>query len=145
MNNSNTPIETPGDDPHFDGCPLCKNKRCRTHLLARFDASGDDGAFGIGLVDGALCDVNEIGSVLEYARLAWVQSVRATGKPKAPKWMTKERDLQYYFKALGGQGGFDLVDEESDEMAASLLDAYSDNALFHAREEFLDKLLRSCG
>ena len=59
------------------------------------------------MIDGALSNVNEIEVVLEHARLAWVQSVRATGKPMAPQWIMKERDLQDYFDALGS-AGFDL-------------------------------------
>jgi hypothetical protein len=133
------------DDPTAECCPICKNKECKRHLLARFDSSGDDGAFGIGLEDGALCDVNEIEVVLQCTRLAWVQSVRATGKPKPPQWIMKERGLRDYFDALGGSGGFDLVKEESDKTAADFLDAYTDNALWHAREEFLDDVLFSCG
>ena len=79
------------DDPIPACCPICKHAECEDHLLARFDASGDLGAFGIGLTDGALCDVNEIEVVLQCVRLAWVQSVRATSKPKATRWIMKER------------------------------------------------------
>ena len=67
------------------------------------DASGEEGG-----TDGPLYDVNEIEEVLQRARLAWVRSMRATGKPKAPRWIGKERDLRDYFDALGGLGDFDL-------------------------------------
>ena len=70
------------------------------------DAS-DAGELGVGLTDGPLCDVNEIEVVLQCARLAWVQSVRATGKPKAPSWIMKERGLRDYYDALGGSDGFE--------------------------------------
>ena len=83
--------------------------------------------------------------MLQRARLAWVQSVRATGKPKAPQWIMKERGLRDYFHALGDSGDFDLVKEESDQTAANFLDAYTDDALWYAREEFLDDFLFSCG
>jgi len=33
-------------------CPICKDRGCKVHLLARFDASGSEGVFGIGLVGG---------------------------------------------------------------------------------------------
>ena len=29
-------------------CPICKDKECKMHLLARFDASGDEGALELG-------------------------------------------------------------------------------------------------
>jgi hypothetical protein len=74
------------DDPSLERCPICKDKECQRHLLARFDDSGD-GALGVGLAGGALYDANEIEKVLERARLAWVQSMRATGKPKLPTWI----------------------------------------------------------
>jgi hypothetical protein len=35
-------------------------------------------------LDGVLCNVKEIEEVLQYARSAWVQSVRTGGKPQAP-------------------------------------------------------------
>jgi hypothetical protein len=126
-------------------CPICKDKECKDHLLARFGASGDEGLFGIGLVGGTLYYVNEIEEVLERARLAWVQSVRATGKPKAPRWIMKEPGLRRYYDALGGSGGFDLVEKESDETAADFLPAYTDSEAWHAREEFLYEVLSSCG
>jgi hypothetical protein len=43
-------------------------------LLARFDASGDEGHYGIGLVGGHLYEEYEIEEVLDRTRLAWVQS-----------------------------------------------------------------------
>jgi hypothetical protein len=56
----------------------------------------------------------------------------------------KERALQEYFDELGS-AGFDLKEFESDEEAASFLPAYTDNATWHAREEFLWEVLSSCG
>jgi hypothetical protein len=96
------------DDPTAECCPICKDKECKVHLLGRFDESGDEGELGVGLIDGPLCNVNEIEEVLQRARLAWVQSVRAAGRPEAPQWIMNERGLQDYFDALGGLGGFDL-------------------------------------
>jgi hypothetical protein len=75
------------DDPNLERCPICQDKECRRHLLACFDKSGDEGEFGVGLIDGALNEAQEIEQVLERARLVWVQSVRVTGKPKAPPWI----------------------------------------------------------
>ena len=109
-----SPISDDEDDATSERCPLCKNQECKTHLLACFDASGDEGAFGIGLVDGPLYYVNEIGKVLYLARLAWVQSVRATGKPKAPRWIMKERGLLDYYDVLGRPDGLDLEKYEND-------------------------------
>ena len=65
-------------------CSISKDKECEVHLLASFDASADEGELGVGLIDGLLCNVNEIEEVLQRARLAWVQSVRHTRRPKAP-------------------------------------------------------------
>jgi hypothetical protein len=74
-----------------------------------------------------------------------VQSVRATGKPKAPRWIMKERGLRDYFiHALGGSGGFDLEKYDRDEDAADHL-PNTDFGNWHAREEFLDDVLFSCG
>jgi len=130
------------DDPSSERCPICKDKECQRHLLARFDASGDEGELGVGLVGGALYDVNEIETVLERARLAWVQSVRAAGKPKAPPWIMKERGLRDYFDALGG---IDVAKYDGDEDAVQDLPAHTDNELGHARDDFLDEVLFSCG
>lgn len=132
------------EDASTSECPICKDKECQHHLLARFDESGDEGAFGIGLIDRALCDVNEIEVVLEHVRWAWVQSVQATGKPQAPRWITKERGLRAYFDALGSPG-FDLKKYESDEQAAAFLPAETDREIWHARERFLWDVLSSCG
>ena len=115
------------------------------HLLCCFDKSGDEGNFGVGLVDGPLYDVNEIDEVLKRARLAWVQSVRAAGKPKAPRWIMKEPGLRDYFDALGDPDGFDLEGYENDEDAADDLRPNTDNELWHAREDFLSEVLSSCG
>ena len=52
--------------------------------------------------------------MLKRARLAWVQLVRATGKPKAPPSIMKVRGLGYYFDALGG---IDVDKYDSDEDA----------------------------
>jgi hypothetical protein len=101
-------------------------RECQDHLLARFDASGDEGELGVGLTAGPLYYVNEIEEVLQRARLSWVQSVRATGKRKAPRWIMKERGLQDYVDALGGLGGFDLEEYDSDEDAAGNLRQYTD-------------------
>jgi hypothetical protein len=130
------------DDPSSERCPICEDKECQHHLLARFDASGDEGEFGVGLAGGALYDVNEIETVLERARLAWVRSVRATGKPKAPPWIMKERGLRYYFDALGG---IDVAKYGSDEDAADDLPVYTDFEWQHAREYFLEEVLTDCG
>jgi hypothetical protein len=90
------------DDPSLERCPICQDKECQRHLLACFDVSGDEGKFGVGLLAaGALNEAQEIEQMLERARLAWVQSMRATGKPKAPPWIMK-LGLRYYFNALGG-------------------------------------------
>ncbi len=35
-------------DPTSEHCPICKDKECKIHLLARFDESGDEGKFGVG-------------------------------------------------------------------------------------------------
>jgi hypothetical protein len=35
-------------DPTSEDCPICKDKECKIHLLARFDESGDEGKFGVG-------------------------------------------------------------------------------------------------
>jgi hypothetical protein len=110
-------------------------------LLCCFDKSGDEGNFGVGLVDGPLYDVNEIDEVLKRARLAWVQSVRAAGKPKAPRWIMKEPGLRDYFDALGDPDGFDLRGYENDEDAADELRANTDNEIWHAREDFLSEVL----
>jgi hypothetical protein len=133
------------DDPTAECCPICKDKECKVHLLGRFDESGDEGELGVGLIDGPLYDVNEIEEVLQRVRLAWVQSVRATGKPKVPKWIINERGLRDYFDALGGLGGSDLEKYESDEDAAGDLQVETDNEIWHAREEFLSEGLSSCG
>jgi hypothetical protein len=130
------------DDPSSERCPICEDKECQRHLLACFDASGDEGEFGVGLVGGALHDVTEIETVLERARLAWVQSMRATGKPKAPPWIMKERGLGYYFRALGG---IDVEKYDNDEDAAHDLAVQTDDELGHARDDFLDEVLFSCG
>jgi len=133
------------DDPSTEGyCPLCKRKNCKKHLLACFDTSGDEGEFGVGLVAGRLYYAKEITQVLELIRLAWVQSVRATGKPKAPRWIIKERALRDYFDAIGGAGGLGLVKKESDKTAADFLPAYSDFENISARD-LLEELLCSCG
>src|SRR5262249_9848854 len=112
------------DDPSSERCPICEEKECQRHLLARFDASGDEGEFGVGLAGGALYDVNEIEAVLERARLAWVKSVRATGKPKTPPWIMKERGLRNYFDALGG---IDVEKYDSDEDAVHDLAVETEN------------------
>src|SRR5262249_32048917 len=130
------------DDPSLGHCPICEDKKCQRHLLARFDASGDEGEFGVGLDGGALYDVNEIETVLERARWAWVQSVRARGKPKAPPWIMKERALRYYFDRLGG---LDVAKYDSDEDAVNDLAVESDNELWHAREGFVGEVLSDCG
>ena len=115
------------DDPTSERCPICKDQECKVHLLACFDTSGDEGELGVGLTAGPLYYVNEIEEVLQRARLSWVQSVRATGKRKAPRWIMKERGLQDYVDALGGLGGFDLEEYDSDEDAADNLRQYADN------------------
>jgi hypothetical protein len=56
----------------------------------------------------------------------------------------KERGLQDYVDALGGLGGFDLEEYDSDEDAADDLRQYTDTEHVRARE-FLDEVLFSCG
>ena len=138
-------ITSEDEDEDDTSCPICKEKECKKHLLARFDASGDSGLFGIGLEEGPLCEANEIEEVLRRTRLVWVRSARATGKPKAPEWIIKERDLRAYFDALGGLGGSDLEKYDSDEDAAGELQVETDHEIWHAREEFLWWSLSSCG
>jgi len=132
------------DDSSSERCPICERKECQKHLLARFDASGDEGEYGVGLVGGPLYYEYEIDDVLNRARLAWVQSVRATGKPKVPHWIMNERGLKNYFGVLG-TAGFDLKEYDSDEQAAEFLPACTDNELYYAREWFLDDVLSECG
>lgn len=137
------------DDDIVEPCPLCKHKKCEKHVLACFDRAGDDGAFGLGLLGGALCHVNEIEVAMEHARLAWVRSVRATGKPKAPQWIMKDFGLQQYFDALGrsvsgGKVDFDVGKYKSDEDAADDLQADTDRELWHGREDFLWEDLSRC-
>ena len=72
---------------------------CQKHLLAEFDASGDEGVFGLGLLGGPLYNVQEIEQMLQRARLAWIRSVRATDKPKARRWITKQQGLHDYVEA----------------------------------------------
>ena len=132
------------NNPIWERCPICKGKECEIHLLARFDASGDEGAMGVGLTNGPLYNVNEIEETLQRARLAWVRSVRATGMPEAPRWIVKERGLRDYFDALGGLGDFDLDEYDSDEDAADDLRQHTDTEHVRARE-FLDEILFSCG
>lgn len=105
------------DDPTPERCPICKDKQCKVHLLGCFDELGE-GELGVGLIDGPLYDVKEIEEVLQRARLAWVLSARAAGKPKAPQWIMKERGLQDYFDALGGLDPSYLEKCGSDEDAA---------------------------
>lgn len=42
------------DDPTSERCPICKDKECKVHLLARFDESGDEGELGVELIGGPL-------------------------------------------------------------------------------------------
>ncbi len=131
------------DDTNQAGCPICEDKECQRHLLACFDESGDAGGFGVGLVGGALMDAKEIPQVLERARLAWVQSIRVTGKPKASPWVMKDKcGLRNYFDALGG---IDVDKYDSDEDAVHDLAANTENELWHARENFLSEALSRCG
>ena len=116
-----------------------KISSAKSTCLACFDESGDEGELGVGLVDGPLYDVKEIEEVLQRARLAWVRSVRATGKPKAPQWIMKERGLRDYFDALGGLDPSDLEKYDSDEDAAGDLQVETENEIWHAREEFLGR------
>jgi hypothetical protein len=81
--------------------------------------------------------------VLERARLAWVQSIRDTGKPKAPPWVMKDKwGLRCYFDALGG---IDVDKYDSDEDAVEDLAANMENELWHARDEFLWDALQRYG
>jgi hypothetical protein len=130
------------DDPSSERCPICEDKECQRHLLARFDASGDEGEYGVGLVGGPLYYEHEIDDVLNRTRLAWVQSVRATGKPKAPRWIMNERGLKDYFDHLGG---IDLAKYENDEEAVTDLPAETDFEWQHAREDFLWEILSKFG
>jgi hypothetical protein len=43
-------LPTGEDEDDTERCPLCKNRECKTHLLACFDESGDEGEFGVGIV-----------------------------------------------------------------------------------------------
>jgi hypothetical protein len=128
------------DSPEY--CPICDEKDCQKHLLACFEASGEEGEYGVGLVGGPLYYEYEIDDVLHRARLAWVQSVRATGKPKAPRWIMNERGLKDYFDHLGG---IDLAKYESDDEAADFLPADTDFEWKHAREDFLWEVLSKFG
>jgi hypothetical protein len=131
------------DDPGLDGCPICRDKECQRHLIACFDKSGEEGEFGVGLLDGTLNEAQEIEQVLKRARLAWVQSIRATGKPKAPPWIMKDEwGLRRYFDALGG---IDVDKYDSDEDAVDDLAANTENEVWCAREKFLCEDLSSCG
>jgi hypothetical protein len=131
-------------------CPICETWDCEKHLLALFDATGGTGEYGVGLTDGPLSEVKEIEELLERTCLAWVQSVRTTGKPKAPQWIEKEPDLKYFFDALGrgsyeDGAGFDPAKYESEQDAAWDLRANSEDIKMIAREMCLYELLRSCG
>jgi hypothetical protein len=130
------------DDPDSECCPICENKECERHLLARFDTGWGEGELGVGLIDGALYSVKEIETLLNRTRLAWVQSVRSTGKPKAPPWIMKEEGLQDYFEALGG---IDVARYDSDEDAVGDLKVETTDETWHAREDFLDWALFRCG
>ena len=35
--------------PASERCPICKDEECNVHLLARFDAFGDEDALGVGM------------------------------------------------------------------------------------------------
>jgi hypothetical protein len=135
------------DDTASVRCPMCEKKECQKHLLARFDASGDEGEYGVGLVGGPLYYEYEIEEVLERARFAWVQSVRVTGSPKAPRWIMAEAGLLGYFKTLGPSGGsVDFLDKyKSDEEAATYLPEETDFEWQHAREDFLWEVLSEYG
>ena len=122
-------------------CPICNRTKCKRHLLACFDSSGDEGDFVIGLVDGAILDVNELEAVMKQARLAWVQSVRSTGAPVAPRWMEKVPGLDGYFAKLGS-GVVDIAKYENDEDAVYDLGA---NTSIQDSQEFLWELLSGCG
>jgi hypothetical protein len=65
------------DESGLEICPECGAEDCEAHLLAAFDLSGDEGEFEVGLVGGALYDLDAIGKVLELARRTWVQRSRA--------------------------------------------------------------------
>jgi hypothetical protein len=132
------------DDPTPERCPICKDEKCKIHLLGCFDASGDEGVFGIGLVGGPLSEVKEIEEVLQRAQLAWVQSVRAAGNPEMPQWITKSPSLRYYYDQLGDAGDFDPEQYESDEDAACDLSAHTNFNNMRA-VELVEELLNGCG
>jgi len=125
-------------------CPECGTEDCEAHLLGAFDRSGDEGEFGIGLVGGPLCELNAIGEVFELIRLAWVKSVRNSGKPTPPEWIEKTLSLKDYFEDLGTDDGFDIADYDGDEDAADDLVAYSDDHVTTATG-VLERLLNQCG
>lgn len=135
------------EDGDTGNCPLCGTQDCPDHLLACFDvtfADQGEGNYGIGLTSGSLYEVDEIGAVLDLARLAWVHSVRATGKPTPPPWVNEAPGLSDYFDALGDSGDFDISDHDDDEEAANELAGYTDYHSNRARE-FLEEALIACG
>lgn len=139
--------EEDDDDGNTGNCPLCGTQDCPDHLLACFDvtfADAGEGNHGIGVVNGPLYDVEEIGEVLDLARLAWVRSVRTAGSPTSPPWIDEVPGLSGYFDALGDSGDFDIADHDDDEDAARELAGSTDYHSIRARE-FLEEALIACG
>ena len=85
--------------------------------------------------------MNELEAVMKQARLAWVQSVRSTGEPVAPRWMEKVPGLDSYFAKLGS-GVVDIAKYENDEDAAH--DPGANTGILDS-QEFLWELLSACG
>lgn len=71
-----------------DLCPVCEESygTCG-HLLACFDLSAEHGDFGVGLVDGALRDVEEIDWFRKVFLADAAKAILANGNaPKRPDW-----------------------------------------------------------
>jgi hypothetical protein len=134
---------TDGDDDEggTQQCPYCDAENCDSHRLGEFDADRAEGNFGIGLVGGPLYGVDAIGEVLNLTRLAWVHSVRTSGKPVPPLWVAGDTDLKDYFEGLG-DGDINVDDYESDGDAADDLDANDSSS---GARDFLESVVNKCG
>jgi hypothetical protein len=129
------------DEGTVEQCPYCDAKDCDAHRLGIFDADQAEGKFGIGLIGGPLYEINAIGEVLNLTRLAWVHSVRTTGKAKPPQWVLADTDLKDYFQSLRDRG-INVERYKSDEDAADDLDA---NQSSSGARVFLEQVLGKCG
>jgi hypothetical protein len=130
------------DEGGSDKCPECGTEGCEAHLLGVFDRSGDHGEFGVGLVGGPLCEINAIGEVFELVQMAWVKSVRNSGKPTPPAWIEKTPYLRDYFEDLDDD--FNIADYDNDKDAASDLVANSYDHVTAATFA-LHGMLNQCG